>query len=54
MEDLLKKISSKYKAILRHSPDIGGSKDIFMSTYLMGTYLISLYKNTRDRLSLFY
>lgn len=51
IEDLLKKIRNEYKAILRRSPDIGGSKNVFMSSYLMGIYLIALYKNTRDRLS---
>jgi hypothetical protein len=54
MEDLLKKISNEYKAILRRSPDIGGSKNIFMSTYLMGTYLISIYKNTKGTGSVFF
>jgi hypothetical protein len=52
IEYLLKKIRNEYKAILRRSPDIGGSKNIFMSSYLMGVYLIALYKNTRDKLSL--
>jgi hypothetical protein len=52
VEDLLKKIRNEYKAILRRSPDIGESKNIFMGTYLMGAYLIALYKNTRDKLSL--
>ena len=52
IEYLLKKISTEYKAILRRSPDIGGSKNIFMDSYLMGAYLISLYKNTKDKLSL--
>jgi hypothetical protein len=52
IDELLKKTGNEYKAILRRSPDIGGSKNIFMGSYLMGAYLIALYKNTRDRLSL--
>lgn len=52
IEDLLKRIRNEYKAILRRSPDIGGSKNIFMGSYLMGAYLIALYKNTKDKLSL--
>jgi hypothetical protein len=49
---LLKKIRNEYKAIVRRSPDIGGSKNVFMGSYLMGAYLIALYKNTRDQLNL--
>ncbi|MEQ8156719.1 MAG: L-2-amino-thiazoline-4-carboxylic acid hydrolase [Clostridiaceae bacterium] len=52
IEDLFKKIRNEYKAILRRSPDIGGCKNIFMDSYLMGAYLIALYKNTKDKLSL--
>jgi hypothetical protein len=51
IEDLLKKIRKEYKGILRRSPHIGGSKNIFMGSYLMGAYLIALYKNTKDKLS---
>lgn len=52
LNELLKKIRNEYKAIVRRSPDIGGSKNIFMGSYLMGAYLIALYKNTRDKLNL--
>jgi hypothetical protein len=31
---------------------MGGRKNIFMGSYLMGAYLIALYKNTKDKLSL--
>lgn len=51
-KDLLKKVHKEYKAIIRHSPDIGGRKNLFMGSYLMGAYLIAVYKNTRDKLSL--
>jgi hypothetical protein len=51
-KDLLKKIYSEYRAIIRSSPDIGGSKNLFIGSYLMGAYLVAVYKNTRDKLSL--
>lgn len=49
---LLQKVLSEYRAIIRRSPDIGGRKNLFMGSYLMGAYLIAVYKNTRDKLSL--
>lgn len=51
IKDLLKKTCDEYKEILTRAPDIGGSKNIFMGSYLMGAYLIALYKNTMDTLS---
>lgn len=51
-KDLLNRVHSEYRAIIRRAPDIGGSKNLFMSSYLMGAYLIAIYKNTRDKLSL--
>lgn len=52
IEDLLKEVRKEYIAILRRSPEIGGSKNIFMGSYLMGAYLVALYKNTRDKLNI--
>lgn len=49
---LSKKIHNEYRAIIKRSPDIGGRKNLFMGSYLMGAYLIALYKNTKDKLSI--
>lgn len=52
IKDLVKKIHNKYREIVRRSPDIGGNKNLFISSYLMGAYLIAVYKNTKDKLTL--
>ncbi len=52
IKDLAKKIYNEYRSIVGRSPDIGGSKNLFMGSYLMGAYLIAVYKNTNSRLSL--
>jgi hypothetical protein len=52
IKGLIKKINKEYRAIVRRSPDIGGNKNIFISSYLMGAYLVAVYKNTKDKLSL--
>ncbi|SHI18594.1 L-2-amino-thiazoline-4-carboxylic acid hydrolase [Clostridium intestinale] len=52
LDYLLKNTGNEYKEILRRSPDIGGNKNSFMGTFLMGVYLVALYKNTKDKLSL--
>jgi hypothetical protein len=52
IKDLVKKIHNEYRAIVRRSPDIGGNKNLFISSYLMGAYLIAVYKNTKDKLTL--
>ncbi len=51
IKDLLKEINKEYKAVVRRAPDIGGSKNIFISIYLMSSYLIAAYKNTKDKIS---
>lgn len=52
IKELVKKVHKEYRAIVRRSPDIGGNKNIFISSYLMGAYLIAVYKNTKDKLSI--
>ncbi|QAA32800.1 hypothetical protein C1I91_14760 [Clostridium manihotivorum] len=52
MKVLSKKIHNEYRAIIKRSPDIGGRKNLFMGSYLMGAYIIALYKNTKDKLSI--
>lgn len=52
IQKLMKKTTIDYIQIVKSAPDIGGNKNIFMSSYLMGAYLISLYKNTKDTISL--
>jgi hypothetical protein len=52
IKDLNEKIHNEYRAIIKRSPDMGGRKNIFMGSYLMGAYLIALYKNTKEKLRL--
>lgn len=52
MKVLSKKIHNEYRAIIKRSPEIGGRKNLFMGSYLMGAYLIALYKSTKDKLSI--
>lgn len=52
VKDLIKKINKEYRAIVKRSPEIGGNENIFISSYLMGAYLISVYKNTKNRISI--
>lgn len=53
--DDIKKIihltNKEYKEILKRAPEIGGKKNMFISNYHMGAYLIALYKNTKDKIS---
>ena len=42
----------EYKKIIKRAPNIGGGKNIFMSSYLMGAYLIALYKQIKSSISL--
>lgn len=51
IKGLIKKINKEYKAVVRRAPDIGGSKNIFSGVYLMSTYLIAAYKNTKDKIN---
>lgn len=44
--------NTEYKNVVRRAPEIGGKKNIYFSSYLMGAYLIALYKNVKDKLSL--
>lgn len=44
--------NKEYKAILKRAPEIGGNKNFFIANYHMGAYLIALYKNTKDTLSI--
>lgn len=50
--DLTKKFHKEYRLIVRRSPDIGGNRNSFISSYLMGAYLIAVYKITKDKLTL--
>lgn len=52
IKDLIKKVNKEYRAIVRRSPDIGGNRNVFISSYLMGAYLVAVYKNTKEKLSL--
>lgn len=49
---IMKRTTNCYFKIVKRSPDIGGNKNIFLSSYLMGAYLIALYKNTKDTINI--
>lgn len=49
---ILSATNQEYIKVIRRAPNIGGNKNIFLSSYLMGAYLIALYKNVRNKLSL--
>ena len=52
LKNIITKTTREYKKIVKNSPNIGGNKNIFLNSYLMGAYLVSLYKNTKDIISL--
>jgi len=52
LKNIITKTTREYKKIVKNSPNIGGNKNIFLNSYLMGAYLVSLYKNTKDTISL--
>lgn len=49
---IIKKTARGYYRIVKNAPNIGGNRNIFISSYLMGAYLISLHKNTKDIISI--
>lgn len=52
LEKIMKRTANGYFKVLKRAPEIGGNRNIFLSSYLMGAYLISLYKNTKDRINI--
>lgn len=52
LKNVIANTTKGYIRIIKDCPDIGGSKNIFFSSYVMGAYMISLYKNTRDTIHL--
>lgn len=52
LKTILKSTARSYIDIVKRAPEIGGNKNIFLSSYLMGAYLIALHKNTKDKISI--
>jgi hypothetical protein len=52
VKNILSETNKEYVNVIRRAPDIGGNKNVYLSTYLMGAYLIALYKKVRTELSL--
>lgn len=52
VKEILKSTTKEYKSIVNRAPDIGGSKNFFLSSYLLGGYIIALYKNIKEYITL--
>lgn len=52
VKEIIKTTAAEYMKIVKRAPEIGGSKNLFVSNYLMGAYLIALYKTTKDKISI--
>lgn len=52
VKKILVPTNKEYLEVVKRAPTIGGSRNMFLSSYLMGAYLIALYKNVRNKLSL--
>ena len=52
IKELIRLTNKEYWAVLKRAPEIGGNKNFFIANYHMGAYLIALYKNTKDTLSI--
>jgi len=52
VKQIIKSTNKEYSGIIKRAPDIGGYRNIFTSSYLMGAYLIGLYKQVNNKLSI--
>lgn len=52
VEILIRLSGKEFKSILKRAPDVGGNENLFITNYYIGAYLIALYKNIRDKLSI--
>lgn len=52
IKQLNKKIRQEYRAIINRFPNIGGNDNFFIKNVYLGGYIVAVYKNVKDSLSL--
>ncbi|MEG0295887.1 MAG: L-2-amino-thiazoline-4-carboxylic acid hydrolase [Clostridium sp.] len=52
VKTIIKKVNEEYKAVIKRAPDIGGKENIFIDIMYLGSYVIALYKNMKDKVTI--